>query len=239
MPNESEAKPPQILHIGRVDPNHEKLWQQFQQEGVGVAFARTQRAGLQAAWDLKPLVVVINTSNGAFTGDRLCRTLGRSLPNVQRLLITESFAGTNIACERHLPRPFTPAKLRDVVFGLLAVADPYILRVGNLQVNAATRIVTGPNGQHRLTPKECNLLMYLMRRPNQIFSRRQLMQDVWETPYMGDTRTLDVHVRWLREKIELDPEHPTLLVTRRGIGYLLIIPKPAAAPEDDLTSEID
>ena len=106
MPNESEAKPPKILYIGRVDPSHEKLWQQFQQEEIGVAFARTQRAGLQMAWDMKPLIVIINTSNGAFTGARLCRTLGRSLPNVQRLLITESLAGANIPCERHLPRPF-------------------------------------------------------------------------------------------------------------------------------------
>ncbi len=239
MPRESDAKSPQILYIGRTDPNHEKLWQQFEQEGIGIVFARTQRAGLQMAWDLKPPVIIINTSNGAFTGARLCRALGRLLPNVQRLLLTEAQAGADVPCERRLPRPFTVAKLRDAVLKLLEVADPHILRVGELQLNLATRIVIGPKGQQRLTPKQCNLLAYFMRRPNQIFSRRQLMKDVWETPYVGDTRTLDVHMRWLREKLEPNPETPSLLLTKRGVGYLFSVPELASEGDVDPDLEAD
>lgn len=225
MPRDSDEKPLQVLCIGRVDPNHEKLWQQLQVEGVGLAFARTQRAGLQLARDLKPLVVVINTSNGAFTGDRLCRALGRNLPNVQRLLLADGNTGTKTSCERRLVRPFTVARLRETVLALLEAADPHILRVGSLQLNLATRIVMGPRGQQRLTPKQCGLLTYLMHRPNQVFSRQQLMKDVWETPYVDDTRTLDVHIRWLREHIEVDPQKPLMLVTRRGVGYMLVVPE--------------
>jgi DNA-binding response OmpR family regulator len=239
MPRDPDGKPTQILCIGRADANHEKLWQQLQQDGIAIAFARTQRLGLQMAWDLKPLVIVINTSNGAFTGDRLCRALGRGLPNVQRLLLTEAGVGANVPCERHLARPFTTARLRDVVTKLLEAADPHLLRAGALQLNLATRIITGPRDQQRLTPKQCSLLAYLMRRPNQVFSRRQLMKDVWETPYIGDTRTLDVHIRWLREKIELDPERPVVLVTKRGVGYLLAAPKPEPEPDDPLDDAAD
>ncbi len=237
MPRESEAKSPRILYIGRTDPNHEKLWLQFEQEGIGIVFARTQRAGLQMARDLKPPVIIINTSNGAFTGARLCAALGRLLPNVQRLLLTEAQAEADVPCERRLPRPFTVAKLRDAVLKLLEVADPHIVRVGELTLNLATRIVIGPGGQHRLTPKQCNLLAYFMRRPNQIFSRQQLMKDVWETPYVGDTRTLDVHIRWLREQLEPDPKTPRLLLTKRGIGYLFSVPELASEDATDLDLE--
>ena len=198
-----------------------------------------QRVGLQTARDIKPLVVVINTSNGAFTGERLCRALGRGLPHVQRLLLTEANAGTKVPCEKRLARPFTYARLRDTVCKLLAAADPHVLRAGPLQVNTATRIVTGPKGTQHLTPKQCELLTYLMRRPNQVFSRRQLMKDVWETPYVEDTRTLDVHMRWLREKIEPDPQQPAILVTKRGVGYMFAVPELELEAEDPSDLEAD
>ena len=62
-----------------------------------------------------------------------------------------------------------------------------------------------------------------MRRPNQVIARKDLMLRVWNTDYVVDTRTLDVHIRWLREKIEPDPMHPARLITRRGVGYMFII----------------
>lgn len=224
MPHDSDARTPQVLYIGRTDPNHERLWQQLQQEGIGIVFTRTQKAGLQLARELKPRVVIINTMNGAFTGDRLCRALGRLLPNVQRLLLTEANAGEAIPCERRLPRPFTVGKLREAILKLLEAANPHIVRAGELRLDLSTRSLDGPLGHHRLTPKECSLLAYLMRRPNQVFSRHQLMKDIWETPYMADTRTLDVHIHWLREKLERDPKAPTTLVTKRGVGYVLVVP---------------
>ncbi len=60
-----------------------------------------------------------------------------------------------------------------------------------------------------LTPKQCHLLAIFMQRPNQVISREDLMKEIWDTHYLGDTRTLDVHIRWLREKIEADPTRPT------------------------------
>jgi DNA-binding response OmpR family regulator len=71
-----------------------------------------------------------------------------------------------------------------------------------------------------LTPKQAQLLEEFVRYPNQVVSRRQLMQNVWRTDYIGDTRTLDVHIRWVREIIEEDPAQPKLLRTVRGKGYI-------------------
>jgi DNA-binding response OmpR family regulator len=222
-----------ILHIGKADTKHERLWEQLQSDGVNMLFARTQTAGLQAATDQQPQIVVINLANSHLSGDRLCRTLGRRLPNAQRLLITDMDAGQNTPCELHLIRPFTLHKLRESVSTLLAKAAPHILRVGGIQLDQISRVVSGPQGRQRLTPKENDLLAFLLGRPNQVISRRELMEQVWQTTYLDDTRTLDVHIRWLREKIEAEPARPVHLLTRRGIGYLFAAREAVRCAEEE------
>jgi two-component system phosphate regulon response regulator PhoB len=73
-----------------------------------------------------------------------------------------------------------------------------------------------------MTPKQCALLQILMERRNEVVSRREIMQEIWQTNFLEDTRTLDVHMRWLRERIELDPSNPRYIVTVRGRGYRFI-----------------
>jgi DNA-binding response OmpR family regulator len=238
---EANSRPVHILYVGRMDANHENLWQQLQREGLAVAFSRTQRAGLQMAKELQPQVVVVNTSNGHFSGDRLCRTLGRSVPAAQRLLIAERGSGANVPCEQRLVRPFTGRKLRESLLKLMEAAAPHVVRAGTVELDTVARVVTGPQGRHHLTPKQCDLLAAFIQHPNQVLSRKDLMEKIWDTAYLGDTRTLDVHVRWLREKIELNPERPLLLQTRRGIGYLLAIPdrEPASADPTDEPLDLD
>jgi len=80
----------------------------------------------------------------------------------------------------------------------------------------------------KLLPKEARLLAVLMQSPGEVVSRARLMREVWQTDYLGDTRTLDVHISWLRRKLETDPAHPRLILTERRVGYRLHIP--AATP---------
>ncbi|MDM8521461.1 winged-helix domain-containing protein [Anaerolineales bacterium HSG6] len=108
-----------------------------------------------------------------------------------------------------------------------------IIRATSKQSNRFTRlptlIIDSKKGQvlhnqtrHTLTPKEYKLLRMLIDQRDQILTRKEIMQQVWETDYMGDTRTLDVHIRWLRKKIEDNPSRPTYLKTVRGEGYIFI-----------------
>ena len=83
--------------------------------------------------------------------------------------------------------------------------------------------VSGPKGTYHLTPLECRLLQLLMRHPGQVMSRSRLMKEVWETNYLGDTRTLHVHICWLRRKVEADPSRPRRILTHRGLGYQLYV----------------
>ena len=79
----------------------------------------------------------------------------------------------------------------------------------------------------KLTPMEARLLAVLMQSCGQVVSRARLMRQVWQTDYLGDTRTLDVHICWLRRKVEEDPARPRLILTRRGVGFELNLPAAA------------
>ena len=94
-----------------------------------------------------------------------------------------------------------------------------VLSADGLELDSDTRQVKRDGNVIALRPKEFELLAYLMRNPSIVLSRDRLLERVWGYDYTGDTRTVDVHVRWLREKIEADPGRPKLLITVRGAGY--------------------
>jgi len=96
-----------------------------------------------------------------------------------------------------------------------------ILRVGNLVIDVERHVVLRDGMELGLSPKEFDLLAFLARSPRRAFSRDHLLEKVWGYDYGGDSRTVDVHIRWLRQKIEDDPAQPTLLLTVRGVGYKL------------------
>ncbi len=93
----------------------------------------------------------------------------------------------------------------------------------------ATRTLVTPRGSRHMTPKQCALLEMLMTHANQVVCRGDIMAAIWETSYLEDTRTLDVHMRWLRESIEPDPSSPLYLLTVRGQGYTFQTPDASPA----------
>lgn len=99
-----------------------------------------------------------------------------------------------------------------------------ILQAGGLTLSLGTRRVNNGSKERRLNPKEFELLKVFMRSPGRVLSRKLLMKKVWKTDYVGDTRTLDVHIHWLRGKIEEDPKFPVYLRTVRKVGYRFDIP---------------
>lgn len=93
------------------------------------------------------------------------------------------------------------------------------LRAGDLTLDLVARCVIKDGVEKHLTFKECALLKMFIKNNGKVLTRSRLMREVWNTDYLGDTRTLDVHIRWLREKIEDAPSEPVLLRTVRGVGY--------------------
>ena len=102
------------------------------------------------------------------------------------------------------------------------LADKQILlKIGDLEVDIAHHRILLAGSALELTPKEFDLLAFLARNKGLVFSREQLLEKVWGYDYAGNTRTVDVHIRWLRQKIENDPSHPKHFITIRGTGYKL------------------
>ena len=97
------------------------------------------------------------------------------------------------------------------------------VKVGGMVLDVEKSTLKKNGNEIHLTPKETKLMVLLMRRVGKVVSRSELMQAVWNTEYLGDTRTLDVHICWLRQKIEENPRIPELILTRRGQGYELRI----------------
>ena len=100
-----------------------------------------------------------------------------------------------------------------------------LLRIKDWTLDLDSRQVFTGNGPQKLTPQLCRLLEVFMCNPKRVLSRKFLMKQVWETDYLGDTRTLEVHICWLRKKIEEDPRSPRYLRTVRGIGYRFSLSK--------------
>ena len=97
------------------------------------------------------------------------------------------------------------------------------IEVGEMVLDMEKAILKKNGSEVHLTPKETKLMALLMKNVGKVVSRSELMQSVWNTEYLGDTRTLDVHICWLRQKIEDNPRIPELILTRRGQGYELRI----------------
>ncbi len=125
----------------------------------------------------------------------------------------------NIGADAYLPRPLTTRKVLARIRKIVRAQDAPTMRVGDITLNLETRSVTKAGHTFPLTPKEFKLLKIFMLRQGEVLTRRYLMKNVWETEYIGDTRTLDVHIHWLRGKIEDDPNMPIHLRTVRGVGY--------------------
>lgn len=118
-----------------------------------------------------------------------------------------------------LTPPYTARKLLNRVARLQPQPNCDVLRVGDVALYIQRRCLRCRGQEQRLTPMQTRLLEAFMRHPGEVLSRRFLIKQVWDTDYMGDTRTLDVHIRWLRRAIEEDPSHPQHILTIRGVGY--------------------
>ena len=195
-----------------------------------VTAVHTGNGAMEQAAAISPQVIVFDASSLRSNGIRNCRRLHKQFPHIPLIHIraaTEDVEPADIA-DIFLAQPFTSRKLLNRIRAVLPAnsAEEQIVRLGSLTLYLGKRSIdVNGRGEHLLTPKLARLLEEFMRHPNEVLSRKQLMEQVWQTSYVGDTRTLDVHVRWMREIIEAEPTKPTILSTVRGIGYVLEMPE--------------
>lgn len=199
----------------------------LEKKGYRVRVQHKVERALQEALKEAPDLVVLDAASMQASGARMCRTLRSGLNGVPILLVSpkgtdpESIQGASVV----LVQPFTPRKLINRVSRLVPGDTRYSLEVGPVRLNMAQRTVRCLGRESRLTPKEARLLEVFLQNPGKLLSRASLIRQVWHTDYTGDTRTLDVHMSWLRRAIEPDPRRPRFLLTMRGVGYRFDLPE--------------
>ena len=183
-----------------------------------------QRAALETLRAQPPAIVLIETDAKPGTRLRFCEMIHYRLQTAAIVSVSRTAPDSPFEFAGHVSLPINQEKTLSLIRHICIECADYQLNVGAIQLNVATRTVSTGNGRYRMTPKQCALLRELMLNQGEVVTRKRLMEAIWETAYMDDTRTLDVHIRWLRERIETDPSAPILLTTVRGVGYKLQVP---------------
>ena len=178
-------------------------------------------------------VVILNVMMPRLFGTDVCRTL-RGESDVPIILVSARDAeldrvlGLELGADDYVTKPFSMAELVSRVRTILRrreldrLAAGGIRQVGDIRIDFARHQVSVAGEPVHLTRSEFRLLSLLAQEPERVFSRREIMEHLWQSPYVGDERACDIHVSNLRRKIEADPRNPERLVTVRGIGYTLV-----------------
>ena len=200
----------------------------------------TANDGLQALDNTrreKPDLLILDLMLPKMDGLEVCRILRKEMI-VPILMLTaradeiDKIVGLEVGADDYMTKPFSMRELMARIRAMLRRTHMIQestgqegsgihanVRSGNLEIDSARHLVAVKGRQVNLNPKEFDLLFFLVRNKGQVFNRDTLLEKVWDYDYAGDTRTVDVHMRWLREKIEVNPEMPVHLVTVRGVGY--------------------
>ncbi len=197
----------------------------LQEKGYDVETVATGKRAVSRLTDLKPDLVVVDAASMRTSGVRICRSIRSRLNGLPIVLISdpERPAGRDVCANVVLRLPFTIRKLVNRISPLLPGHGDIIVRRGPIFLDLERRQVRCQGRETHLTPRLTTLLALLMDHPGEVMERDDLFRQVWKTEYMGDTRTLDVHISWLRKAIEEDPRRPQFLKTIRGVGYRLDI----------------
>jgi DNA-binding response OmpR family regulator len=189
-----------------------------------VDVVETGNAAVARLVEFDPDMVVVNAASMRSSGKRICCDLRAQLQDLPILLLVNSehpVAETDSCANAFLSSPFSQRKLTNRISQLLPGDGKLLLRAGAIQLDIDKRRVHCQGRETRLTPRLAQLLQIFLKKPGVVHERDTLFREVWQTEYTADTRSLDVHISWLREAIEEDPRKPQFLKTIRGVGYRL------------------
>lgn len=243
--------PARVLVVDDEANIREMIAINLQREGLNVLFAADGLTAVDMARESRPDLVVLDIMMPAMDGFEVCRTI-REESTVPILLLSargeeiDRIVGLELGADDFLVKPFAMRELVAHVRAMLrrsrmghATAnggepvDPgqgsgpgpsqrQLIRAGDVEIDVPRRQVSLGGEPVALKPKEFDLLLYFARHPGIVLSRDALLREVWGYDYPVDTRTVDVHVRWLRQKIEQEPSAPIRIETMRGHGYRFV-----------------
>jgi two-component system response regulator RegX3 len=220
-----------VLVVEDEDSYSDALAYMLRKEGFEVSVAGTGPAALAEFDRAGADIVLLDLMLPGLPGTEVCRQL-RQVSTVPVIMVSakdaevDKVVGLELGADDYITKPYSPRELVARVRAVLRrgqETDPAssTLEVGRVRMDVDRHVVTVDGAEVRLPLKEFELLELFLRNSGRVLTRGQLIDRVWGADYVGDTKTLDVHVKRLRAKVEPDPANPRSLVTVRGLGYRL------------------
>jgi len=204
-------------------------------EGFDVYGAEDGEKGLEMARELGPDLVLLDVMLPKIDGFEVCRILRKDMDLPVFMLSAKAeeidrVVGLEIGADDYITKPFSMRELvvrvrnslrrRSLAFSENNSSDSKeIIKSGDLEIDLTSHVIKLTGENLEMKPREFDLLVMLASSKGRAFTRGQILERLWGHEYIGDIRTVDVHVRWVREKIEVDPGKPSRIVTIRGVGY--------------------
>jgi DNA-binding response OmpR family regulator len=230
---------PETILVVEDEPSlQETLAYNLKKEGYTVEAVGDGLVALETARRLKPDLIVLDLMLPGIDGFEVCRILRKEMTTPVLMLTArddeiDRVVGLEVGADDYLTKPFSMRELmarvkaqlrrarliREELWKQNAETPQEKISFDNLVINQTRREVILNEGPLQLKPKEYELLLFLAEHRGQMVSREFILERVWGWDYIGDSRTVDVHVRWLRQKIEADPGKPERIITVRGGGY--------------------
>ncbi len=218
-----------VLVVEDEDSYSDALAYMLRKEGFDVALAGTGPDALEEFERGGADIVLLDLMLPGLPGTEVCRRI-RQISSVPVIMVSakdaevDKVVGLELGADDYVTKPYSPrelvARIRAVLRrGVEPDLAPATIEAGTVRMDVDRHVVTVKGSEIRLPLKEFELLEMFLRNAGRVLTRGQLIDRVWGADYVGDTKTLDVHVKRLRAKIEPDPANPSLLVTVRGLGY--------------------
>jgi two-component system response regulator RegX3 len=228
---------PRVLVVEDEEAISEPLGEHLAREGFDPAIAGTIEEARGLLQQAPPDLILLDVMLPDGDGRDLCREIRRT-SDVPIIMLTargedvDKIVGLELGADDYVVKPFSAgelvARMRAIMRRGRGTARKGPVTVGPLTLDPAARTVTKRDEPVELAAKEFDLLHLLMTNAGQVCTREQIMDEVWDPHWFGPTKTLDVHVSWLRKKIEDDPSNPRLITTVRGVGFRFASPDEAA-----------
>ena len=218
-----------ILLIEGKRTDHPSFAAGLTKKGYLVESVPSGSAALNHLESVIPDLVVVDASSMRTSGKRICQALHEKKSSLPVILVIDpnSDPNDNYGADSVLVLPFTMQKLINRIKHLLPIQNDGGLTAGPITLDVTQKRAICDTKQVQLTPRLVTLLRILMEHPGEVVEREAMFREAWETDYTADTRSLDVHMSWLRQAIEDNPRHPRYIKTIRGVGYRMDVEPPA------------
>ena len=233
--------PEKILVVDDEISLQETVAYNLKKQGYDVQTTGDGTEALEMAREIQPDLIILDVMLPGLDGFEICRILRREMTTPVLMLTArddeiDRVVGLEVGADDYMAKPFSMRELIARVKAMLrrvrlireevseaeggeGKPKQEVLEFGNLRIDITRREITVNGEVVAFKPKEYELLTFLAQHQGQVLSRKFILERVWGWDFIGDSRTVDVHVRWLREKIELDPANPRRIITVRGAGY--------------------